>query len=101
VEGKFPEYWITDGHCACNFVGKNGTSLHKEVISIFVEAIACDSVKRIEVRWYFGDNPGEPLKTNRMDIADFELANVNSNLSPNTLYKLNDPKHFQRQPPSA
>ncbi len=96
VQGKFPDYWITDKHCSCDLVRDKGTTLI-DVPDIVKEFLALEEIKRIDLIWYWGDEPKVPMDIIKIDFPEFIIANDHSQLKVDTLYRVSEMSKFHHQ----
>ena len=90
--GDFPQWQITDGHCACDFVLQHGAAITKA--NLAVELVKNAAVKNIQIGWTWAGGveiamkPDAPVE--RLTIEEFLTRNANFAMQDETWYRLND-----------
>ena len=97
-EGGFPDYLVTGGGCGCGTVVEpDGAALVAETLACARHFLAIDPVKRVEMRWWFGDlaNPPELRETRPISLKDFEELNARGDLRAEAKYRITDHARFR------
>lgn len=94
--GQFPNHLtITDGHCSCHFLVRNGV---KAPVAAFLrDLVQAKPVKNIQVGWIFGNGmPVMPVGAvvERLTLAEFISRNEMRALTPEIWYRLYAPEKY-------
>lgn len=96
VEGEFPTFTLTDGHCACDFVKAKGTTILEKITPFVENLLTCSAVKRVNIIWYWTNFP-ENADKEKLAIQEFKNRNQRKLLMKDTWFSINDPSKYQRK----
>lgn len=97
LRGDFPQWQITDGHCACDFVLQNGAVVNKTVFAI--ETAKNAVVKNVQFGWTWTKNADIALKPDarieRITVEDFLTSNARADLKAEIWYRMSDLSKYE------
>lgn len=93
IDGKYPEFLLTDGMCSCNFVSEEGRRI--SLTDDFLKNLLSDrSIKNILIGWNWGDIPPNMQNKLSLDVTEFIEKNRKAELQADMWYRLYDSNKY-------
>lgn len=91
LQGEFPAWQVTDGHCSCDFVPK-GRSVTME--RFLADLVQLPEVKFLPLGWSWSEPLPADAPTERLSIQEFHERNAAGLLHQDVWYRLYDPGKY-------
>ena len=98
LQGEFPGFQITDGHCSCRLVSSEGQAVRP---TAFLEELAqIQDVKHVRIGWTWAEGRTTAMKPDteeaRLSLAEFVTLNAAGELHADIWYRLHDADKYTR-----